>query len=390
MKKPAYAALRVLVALFLLAAVVPTMAASQGAPIRSIVVFENASVAPNAMHRIEQLGGVRIKGLPLVNGAVVALPSTVSGRALAAIPGVKYAEPDIVVQALARKTPVVPSQPAEDVQWGVERVRADLVWPGNSGDAIKVAIVDSGVDPSHPDLIGNLAGGFSAVAYTRSYKDDNGHGTHVAGIIAASDNEIGVVGVAHGADLYAVKVLDRKGNGYLSDIIEGLDWAIANEMDVVNMSLGTSTYVQAFEDAVQKVIDAGIVVVAAAGNDGPVEGSVDYPGAFDGVIAVAATDASDQVAAWSSRGPQVDIAAPGVSIYSTYKGSAYATMSGTSMASPHVAGVVALLLRSADPDGNGWDPSEVEARIESSAQALGPVTSYGSGLVQADQAVGLP
>jgi subtilisin family serine protease len=323
----------------------------------------------------------------LVNAAAVAMPATVSERALAAVPGVKYVEPDVIVQALAKKTPTPPPQPVEVVQWGVERVNADLVWPENTGDVIKVAVLDSGVDLSHPDLLENLKGGFSAVGYTRSYKDDNGHGTHVAGIIAALDNEIGVVGVANGVDLYAVKVLDRRGSGYLSDIIEGLEWAITNDMDVVNMSLGTSTYVGVFDDAVQKVVNAGIIVVAAAGNDGPAENSVDYPGAFNGVIAVAATSSNDEVAAWSSRGPQVDLAAPGVGIYSTYKGSAYATMSGTSMASPHVAGVVALLLGTADPDGNGWDPGEVEARLKNSALGLGMATDYGSGLVQADGAL---
>jgi subtilisin family serine protease len=254
-------------------------------------------------------------------------------------------------------------------------------------------VIDTGIDATHADLLDNLKGGYNAINPAVSWADDNGHGTHVAGTIAAIDNSIGVIGVAREADLYAVKVLNRKGSGYTSDIIEGIDWAIENDMDIINMSLGSSWYSATFEAACTRAIDAGIVVVAAAGNSGPGAETVGYPAKYPGVIGVSATDSSNVIAYFSSRGEGVDIAAPGVSIYSTYKGGAYTTMSGTSMASPHVAGVVALILT--QPDGNDgmWTPAEVEARLEGTAQDLGtdgPDLLYGAGLVRADLAVAAP
>lgn len=281
---------------------------------------------------------------------------------------------------------------AQSLPWGVDQVDAELVWPtGNTANPIKVGVIDTGLNLSHPDLKDNIKGGYNAIRSWKSAEDDNGHGSHVGGIIAAVSNTQGVVGVAHQADLYAIKVLNAAGSGYLSDIIEGIDWAISNGLDVINMSLGTTANIQSFHDAVIRAKNAGIVQVAAAGNSG---GSVIYPAAYAEVIAVSATDSANNIASWSSRGPEVDLAAPGVSIYSTYKSKTYATLSGTSMAAPHVAGVVALMLNTApgayDTNSNSsWDPSEIEAKLEATATDLGAPgfdNLYGFGLVQADAA----
>ncbi|SFR18261.1 Subtilase family protein [Desulfoscipio geothermicus DSM 3669] len=163
--------------------------------------------------------------------------------------------------------------------------------------------MDTGIDLSHPDLLANIKGGYNAIKPNKSPADDNGHGTHVAGIIAAVNDNIGVVGVAPQAELYAVKVLSANGSGYLSDIIEGLEWCITNNMQVINMSLGTSSEVQSFHDAVIKVYNAGIVMVAAAGNSGPGDNTVEYPAKYEEVIAVSATSDNDAIASFSSRGP---------------------------------------------------------------------------------------
>lgn len=397
MKSPLVRVLRLILVALVVVFMLPAIASAGSKPVRVIVVFDNAAVHAAAMQHIERLGGAKIKDLPMVDGAAFYLPSKAAEHAVAGISGVKYVEPDLVVQALGKP---VPRQPTEVLPWGVDRVNADLVWAFYTADPVKVAVVDTGIDTKHPDLTGNLGGGMSAVSYTSSYNDDNGHGSHVAGIIAAVDNSIGVIGVAPAADLYAVKVLDRNGSGYLSDIIEGLDWAVAHDIDVVNMSLGTSTYSWLFELVVQDTIDSGVVVVAAAGNSGPGANTVMYPAKFAGVIAVSATnsDSLNTIASFSSRGPEVDLAAPGVSVFSTYKNQSYATLSGTSMASPHVAGVAALVLSSSigadDLDHDGvWDPNEVEARLERTAQdlgATGPDNDYGYGLVDAYQAVGPP
>jgi subtilisin family serine protease len=390
--------LAILVAVSLVIMLTPMVASPVGPKPRVIVTFTDDAGKAVASGRIERLGGQRLKDLPLIGGAAYELPSPAAMRSVKTLRGVKSVDVDIKVDALGK--PSKPgggtTQPPQVLPWGIHRVAADSVWPLTTADPIKVAIVDTGIQTNHPDLMANVKGGYSAVAYTTKYNDDNGHGTHVAGIVAGVNNTIGVVGAAPAADLYAVKVLDKQGSGWLSDIIEGLQWSVANKMGVVNMSLGTPTYVAAFDTAVQNTIAAGVVVVAAAGNSGPTEGTVNYPGAFPNVIAVGATDSADNIAWFSSRGPEVTLCAPGSEIFSTYKGSTYATLSGTSMASPHVAGVAALVLNTAptgvyNADNDGvWQPAEVRAKLIARAQDLGPAgfdSAYGYGMVRADLAV---
>jgi subtilisin len=374
----------------LLALLIPVAVPAEPSPKRVIVTFARGSETTGKA-RVRSLGVSENANLPLVHGAAMTLPAGVSMNEVRRLPGVTRVEEDVVVTALARKV----TQPVQKLPWGVDRVEADLVWPVTTGDPVKVAVVDTGIDTSHPDLSANVKGGYSAVSYTRSFSDDNGHGTHVAGTIAAANNTIGVVGVAPNADLYAVKVLDKNGSGYVSDIIKGIQWSVSNGVNVINMSLGSSTYSLAFDTACQQAIASGVTIVAAAGNSGPSLGTVGYPAKFAGVIGVSATDSSNVIASFSSRGDGVDIAAPGVSIYSTYRGSTYATLSGTSMASPHVAGVVALVLTtpvgSDDLDADGsWDPAEVQNRLTRTATDLGTAgydTSYGWGMARADRAV---
>jgi len=363
-------------------------------PARKIVVFKPGISDEVKENLVKKAGGVKIKDLKLIEGKAVLL-SLQAEKDLARQFGVLRIDDDVVVEALIRggiAAKPTPTQPSEVLPWGVDRIDAEKVWGITTGDPIKVAIVDTGIDVKHPDLIDNLKGGVSTVGYTSSYNDDNGHGTHVAGIAAAIDNEIGVIGVGPQIDLYAVKVLDRRGSGYLSDVIEGLDWAITNKMQVVNMSLGTASDVQSFHDAVAKVYAAGITQVAAAGNSG---GAVIYPAAYSEVIAVSATDNTDAIASWSSRGPEIDLAAPGVNIYSTYKGQTYKTLSGTSMAAPHVTGAAALVLSVPDKcqylldTALGCSPAEVQKRLQDTAEWLTKVIpeGQGSGLVDAEKAV---
>lgn len=378
---------------FLLLAATPFSAMPATAkerPTRKIVVFESNFVNEKAQNDlIEQVGGVKIKKLDLINAKAVYLPNQAAKQALLGKLGIKRIDDDVVVNALVKSSSTAP---AEVLPWGVDRIEADQAWSTTRGSGFKVAVLDTGIDLAHPDLKTNIKGGYNTINPTRSYADDNGHGTHVAGIIGAIDNNIGVIGSAPLVDLYAVKALDRRGSGYLSDIIEGLDWAVTNHMQVVNMSLGTNSDIASFHDAVQRANQSGIIQVAAAGNDG---GAVDYPAAYPEVIAVSATDSNNNIASWSSRGSEIDLAAPGVSIFSTYKGSTYKTLSGTSMASPHVAGSAALVLTQApgsyDLDGDGtWDPAEVLAKLQATAADLGAVGSdslYGAGLVNAALAI---
>lgn len=360
---------------------------------RKIVVFEKDSLNEQAKDElISKFGGVKVKDLDLIEAKTVLLPPQAE-KALARQKGVKRVEDDIIINALGKGPSKSGSaQPSQSLPWGIDRIDADLAWPATNADPIKVAVIDTGIELSHPDLKDNIKGGYNAIRLGRSANDDNGHGTHVAGTIGAANNTIGVVGVGPQIDLYAVKVLNRSGSGYLSDIIEGLEWSIANGIQVVNMSLGTTTNSPSMRDAVARVNTAGIVQVAAAGND--YGSAVNYPAAYPEVIAVSATNSSDTIASFSSVGPEVDLAAPGASINSTYKGQTYKVLSGTSMASPHVAGTAALVLsvpNKCDLDLNGTcSPAEVKQRLESTAVDLGEAgqdNTYGAGLVNAYNAV---
>ncbi|KDR95518.1 minor extracellular protease Epr [Peptoclostridium litorale DSM 5388] len=317
---------------------------------------------------------------------------------------VKKVESDFEVYASPK--PTKPSKPGgEDAQptgqtvpWNMERINAyggeplERISSLPSGKGVGIAIMDTGIDIDHPDI--NVLGGINIINSAKSYDDDNGHGTHVAGIAAAKDNEIGTVGVAPDADIYAIKVLDRKGSGYISSIIAGIEWAISRNsdtsdgmyIDIINMSLGSNYRSDALEIAIDKASAEGIIIVAAAGNDGS---DVDYPAAFDSTIAVSATDRYDNLASFSSRGPQVDVSAPGVEIYSTYKNGEYRTFNGTSMATPHVAGVIALMVEK-DPalDIKGLKADKLQAAC-TDIGATGKDEKFGYGLIDAVKASGI-
>jgi subtilisin family serine protease len=285
-------------------------------------------------------------------------------------PRVAFVEPDQRVYALGQKVPV-----------GVDRVDGDLS-PTASGDGsgavdADIAILDTGIDLSHPDL--NIYHEKTFVSGTSSADDDNGHGTHVSGIAAAEDNSIGVVGIAPGARLWAIKVLDSSGAGSISDIIAGIDYVTAhsNEIDVVNLSFGCECSSPALDAAINNAVQAGVVFVVAAGNDHK-DASSFSPARNPNVIAVSAMADSDgkcggqgsstkygnddTFASFSNYGEPVDIVAPGVGILSTYSDGKYAQLSGTSMAAPHVTGGIALY-ESSHP---GATPAQVKTALAES------------------------
>ncbi|MDD1690695.1 MAG: S8 family peptidase [Methanoregula sp.] len=293
---------------------------------------------------------------------------------------VNYVEPDYIVTALGG-----PTMPYNIKQIGADQVQA----AGNDGSGVKVAVLDTGIDYTHPDLKDVYAGGINFYDDNDNPMDDNGHGTHCSGIIAATGSKKGIYGTAPGVSLYGVKVLNRWGYGYTSDIVEGLYWAKNNSMQVASMSLGTWYDSQAMHDAVNNATENGVLIVAAAGNSGSVTGvgeTMNYPGKYDNVLAVAAVNKHNRRATWSSTGFNLGVSAPGVKIRSTVPGGNYATYSGTSMATPHVAGVAALVY-SAHPD---WTNMQVKQKIISTAKPLGNHWLYGAGLVDAVAAADLP
>lgn len=388
---------------------------------RVIVTFKK-EVSQTLQDRIiSKITATRIKKLTLVNAQVLSATQA-KIESLKADPNVLRVEEDAIAYALCHRwwhrckptpTPTPTTTPGgptptpsniptptntptptptpgstQVLPWGVDRVDADQAWSTTTADNIRLAVIDTGLDLDHPDLSSNIKGGVNTIYSWRSADDDNGHGTHVGGTIAAINNSIGVLGVGHQIDLYAVKVLNSNGSGYVSDIIEGIQWSINNGINVINMSLGTSSDVQAFHDAVIAARNSGISVVAAAGNSGPGDNTVIYPAKYPESIAVAATNSSDGQPSWSSRGPEVDLAAPGDTIYSTYKGGGYRYLSGTSMATPHVAGAAAMVL-STHP---GLTPSQVQSYLQANAELLPGLSSnqQGSGLVDVEKAVLAP
>lgn len=295
-------------------------------------------------------------------------------------PDVAYVEQDQWAYAFAQELPTGITRSAADTVTdsasagvlidGVDDVRVD----------VDVAVIDTGIDASHPDL--NVAGSVNCAkggplsqSCSGGGDDGNGHGTHVAGTIAALDNDFGVVGVAPGARLWSVKVLGNSGSGYMSWIVAGIDWVTANAgtIKVANMSFGCECSSAALNDAINRAVGAGIVFVAAAGNnatDASAFSPANHPGVitvsaladFDGIsgglgVPTCRTDEDDTLAIFSNYGPLVEVAAPGVCIHSTWKGGTYNTISGTSMAAPHVSGAAALLA------SQGMSADEIKAAI---------------------------
>ena len=307
----------------------------------------------------------------VVNGLAVRM-SAERAADISADSRVRYVVPDVTVSIIERpseppgqekklKEPLPddpPVGPLQETPNGILRIHAN---PNTiDASAIKVAIIDTGIQKDHPDL--NVAGG---VNYTpgppKKYNDGHGHGTHVAGIVGALNNGIGVVGVAPGVRLNAVRVLDDNGSGSLSGVIAGVDWAASHGMDVANMSLGAQWLYEddPLCDAIDSAVNRGVTMVVAAGNMGDyadiytpahclnaitvsaIADSDGLPGGYGGATSYGE---DDTFATFSNLGWLVDIAAPGVDILSTFKGGTYETMSGTSMASPHVAGAAALFI----------------------------------------------
>ncbi|WP_261381298.1 S8 family peptidase [Paenibacillus cremeus] len=229
------------------------------------------------------------------------------------------------------------------IPWGIKHIRAPQAWNKSKGDRIRIGVIDTGVDYNHPDLRYCLSRGINILNRQMLPLDDNGHGTHIAGTIAAYTRQKGVMGVAPQAVIHPVKAFDHQGGAYVSDIISGIDWCVLNNVNIINMSFGMKTYSKALEAAVLSAYRAGIVVVASSGNEGK-QAEVDYPARLKQVIAVGATTRKGYIAPFSNVGKQIDIYAPGEKIYSTWLRGKYNELSGTSMATSHVSGVIALML----------------------------------------------
>ncbi len=357
-----------------------------------------------------------LSGTPWVKVLVSEGEEMAAADSLKARPDVLWAEPEYTVHIAA-----MPDDPSYESQWNMDMVQAPFAWDMTQGsvDAI-VAVIDTGVDLSHPDLQGNLWQNFGEIADNgfdddgNGYvddrwgwdvynddplpQDDHGHGTHVAGIVGAvGNNGEGVAGTMWRCSIMAVKVLDRNGDGTYAGVADGVRYAVGNGARIVNMSLAGSSYSQLLQDTIREMYTQyDVLFVAAAGNCGAGGWGCDgvnpimYPAAMEHVVSVGATDSSDRRAYTSEHNEFVDLAAPGVYIYSTRIGGGYTRMTGTSMASPHVAGLAGLV-KTVRP---AWSSDQVEAHLKATADKIGtdPYMDgrndyYGYGRVNAAAAV---
>jgi len=343
--------------------------------------------------QVEKAGG-KIKYLYNLIPVIAASVPSAAIKGLKHNPNVTYVEED---------SDIFINEELTD-SWGVIHIGADQAWGYNKGAGIHVSIVDTGIDKDHPDLETNIAGGVNFVAGKgknktadpSAWEDGHGHGTHCAGIVAADDNGSGVVGVAPDAWLYGVKVLDDRGRGKASDFIAGLEWSVkgpdgiqGNEDDAEIISISLRMY-NPIDGSVTAACDAayakGLLLVSSAGNTSG--GGVTSPANHPSVMAVSAIDSSNEFAWFSADGQSVELTAPGVDVYSTYKNGDYTSMDGTSMACPHVAGAAAL----AWATGYYSHGSAVRLQLNRTANWLPGLNSeqQGSGLVDAIAAVIYP
>lgn len=390
------------------------MLAPQAFASQKIIGFSSNIKPTERVKAIESIGGKVLREFHLIDALVATIPDNIKDADISSLNGVISIEEDkylkwiddiavalplssvetVLKQIKAGEYEVTENLPTpaaqeitdeeKEIPWGVKRVNASAAWPITMGEGVKVAVIDTGVDYTHPDIQGNYADGYNAITLSTSpadAMDDNGHGTHVAGTIAAVWDNKGVAGVAPGTRLYGVKVLDYDGSGTLSWIITGIEWAVDNQMSIINMSLGGPYPAASLEHAVTAAYKKGVTIICAAGNTSE---EVNYPAKYPESIAVSASDSSDQIAAFSSRGPEIAFIAPGVDVYSTTPGASYSAKSGTSMASPHVAGLAALAI------SLGADtPVKVkEALVKAAVKLDLQPEEQGSGLIDAGKLVG--
>ncbi|PQP83691.1 hypothetical protein C0Q44_03100 [Paenibacillus sp. PCH8] len=325
-----------------------------------------------------------VKSLESVNSLSMEL-NTEEVNLLLSDPKIESIEEDKPIEIAADNVTEVEDksvkESAQTIPWGIHSTGAYMLQSkkGTGDRVVKVAVFDTGA-VDHQDL--NIAGGVSFDESSTSYTDDKGHGTHIAGTIAAIDNGIGVVGISPSTELYAVKVIDGTGNGYTSSVIQGIEWAINNNINIINMSFVSSQYSEALHEEILRAKEAGIIIVAAAGNSGLGEDTIKYPAKYPEVVAVGAVDYSYHRADFSSTGSELDLVAPGFGIISTTMDGAYGVSSGTSNAAAHVTGAASLLW-SHNPS---WTGEEVVQRIYETVTPLEDTHETGRGLVNVAKA----
>ncbi|AIY06329.1 alkaline serine proteinase [Planococcus sp. PAMC 21323] len=329
---------------------------------------------------LEEMGAEIHEEFDAISAVSVTLPNDQLVQTASNDSSIKYVEENSIVTAAGQTT-----------TWGYRAIKANTASSlGYTGKGIKIAIIDSGINSKHPDL--KVVGGVSKVANSSAFTDGNGHGTHVAGVIGAQNNSVGTVGVAPDSLIYSVKVLSANGVGTLDGVVAGIQWAIDQKVDIINMSLTTINDDQALRDITKKAYEAGIVVIAASGNEREkgLYKDVLYPARFSSVIAVGSVSKLNKLSYFSNYGASQELVAPGEGILSSFTDSKttsnadYAVSEGTSVASPFVAGTFAQYME-AYPHLSNTQLRETVKRAALDLGVKGRDNTYGNGLVQSLQ-----
>lgn len=316
---------------------------------------------------VEELADLKVHRIQLAQGTgVMEAVAFLNSR-----PEVEFAEPNYIARASFTPNDTYYA----GYQWNMTKIQANLAWDYTQGSSsVVIAIIDTGVQSNHPDLSGKVTAGYNYVSNNTNANDDNGHGTHCAGIAAAkTNNATGVAGVGFNCRIMPVKVLNSQGSGSHSAIANGINFARTNGAKVLSLSLGGTSGSSTLSSAITNAWNSGCVIVAAAGNSGNT--TPNYPAYYSSCIAVGSTTSSDTRSSFSNYGSSwVDVAAPGSSIASTYRNSQYVIMNGTSMSTPHVAGLAGLLYSYL---GTGTSNSTIRSRIENNCDNVGTWVAKG-------------
>ena len=345
---------------------------------RAIIKFRPGTPLNVQENIIKNIGVLRKDKLKLADTFLLTIPLGKTSDLInkfAKDKNIEYAEEDHVAKSLE-----TPNDPYFSKQWGLDKINAPSAWNTTHGSgSVDIAVVDTGIDGNHLDLSSKIVSSADCTIFAScievSPADDNGHGTHVAGIAGAlTNNGIGIAGTGYDTSLISVKVLDSSGSGFYSWVANGIIWAADHGARVINLSLGGTSPSVTLLNAINYAWNKGAVIVAAAGNSNSSQRL--YPAYYSNSIATAATDTNDKKASFSSYGSWVDVAAPGVSIFSTYNNGDYATLSGTSMATPFVSGVAGLVFGK----NPAWTNTQVRNKIQSTADKIsgtGSLWQYG-------------
>lgn len=311
------------------------------------------------------------KKFKYLGNTVLATLTVQEYESLKSDPYVEYIEKDGLIHSAEANSTLGDYVPQYIIEMHIPEVQKI----GLLGTGVKVAVLDTGINDHSQDI--QVKAGVSFIPEESTYNDMSGHGTAVASIIASQINNTGLAGIAPSVELYAVKVMNKDRVGSISQLISGIEWAIDNGIDIVNLSLGTDTYSSSLEDAVETAVSNNILLVAATGNAG-LEG-VMYPARVKEVLAIGAVDASDQLAPFSNTGKEVDFVAPGVNVYTLDLNDEIVPRDGTSFATPHVTALAALIKQKYPHYSN----EQISAALRKNAKKLGSPKQYGSGMPDA-------